>query len=160
MISNDKNYFLNTNILQKSVDSFREKHPELFKEKHEEGCLNRYNFDWLNLNSYLYNWNSLTPEMKLTINDLIDSDLTTNCFRQGVKQPDYFEKHLLLLTGSEIWDIKSGRKTNMVLSTLKMCMFYCKFVCFGRSACGPGRGPPGIKIYLVPIGAISRPYQQ
>ena len=126
MISDDKNYFLNTNILHKSIDSFREKHPELFKEKHEEGCFNRYDFDWLNLNSYLYNWDSLTLEMKLTINGLIESDLTTNCFREGVKQPDYFEKHLLLLTGSEIWEIKSGRKTNMVLSNLKMNTFYCK----------------------------------
>jgi hypothetical protein len=119
-------YFLKTDIETKTVEQFRNKHPELFKDNVHDLCNNRYQFDWLNFTSYLQNWHCLDYNTRHTLTQIINSDFVTNCFRDGMKQSDCFEKHLLLLTGSAIWEIKPGRKTNMVLSNLKHSMLYCR----------------------------------
>jgi hypothetical protein len=49
----------------------------------------------------------------------VDSDLSGNNLKWGMKRPAEFHKHLLLLAGCEIWNIREYANTNMVLSNLR-----------------------------------------
>jgi len=92
---------------------------DLVRDNLHHDCLNRYEFDWLNLRAYADNWNCLDSEMQKTIRAFVDSDLRGNNMKHGMKRRDEFHKHLLMLAGSEIWNIRPYKNTNMVLSNLR-----------------------------------------
>jgi hypothetical protein len=92
---------------------------DLVHENLHHGCRNRYEFDWLNLRAYADNWDCLDYEMRKTIRAFADSDLCGNNLKHGMKRPGEFHRHLLLLAGCEIWNIREYQNTNMVLSNLK-----------------------------------------
>jgi hypothetical protein len=91
----------------------------LVRDNLHHDCRNRYEFDWLNLRAYADNWNILDLEMQKTIRAFVDSDLRGNNLKHGMKRRDEFHKHLLMLAGSEIWNIRQYSNTNMVLSNLR-----------------------------------------
>jgi hypothetical protein len=92
---------------------------DLVRDNLHHDCRNRYEFDWLNLRAYADNWDILDLEMQKTIRAFVDSDLRGNNLKHGMKRRDEFHKHLLMLAGSEIWNIRQYSNTNMVLSNLK-----------------------------------------
>ena len=92
---------------------------DLVFDNPHHGCRNRYEFDWLNLRAYADNWDYLDYEMQKTIRAFVDSDLFGNNLKYGMKRPGEFHRHLLLLAGCEIWNIREYANTNMVLSNLK-----------------------------------------
>jgi len=103
----------------RSLKRFRDIHPELFLENPQGESRGRLEFNLLNMNCYLDNWDRLSSDMRMTLYRLVNSDLLTNCYRYGIKNKSVFEKHLLLLAGSEIWNLRQYPRTNMVLSNLK-----------------------------------------
>jgi hypothetical protein len=92
---------------------------DLVHENLHHDCRNRYEFNWLNLRAYADNWDCLDYEMRKTIRAFADSDLFGNNLKYGMKRPGEFHRHLLLLAGCEIWNIREYHNTNMVLSNLK-----------------------------------------
>lgn len=92
---------------------------DLVRENLHHDCRSRYEFDWLNLRAYADNWDILDLEMQKTIRAFVDSDLRGNNLNRGMKRRDEFHKHLLMLAGSEIWNIRQYSNTNMVLSNLR-----------------------------------------
>jgi hypothetical protein len=104
---------------RRSLIRFRNIHPELFLENPEGESRDRFEFNLLNMNCYMDNWDRLSPDMRMTLYRFVNSDLLTNCYRYGMKEQSVFKKHLLLLAGSEIWNIRPHANTNMVLSNLK-----------------------------------------
>jgi len=92
---------------------------DLVRDNLHHDCRNRYEFDWLNLRAYADNWDCLDSEMQKTIRAFVDSDLRGNNLKHGMKRRDEFHKHLLLLAGCEIWNIRQYTNTNMVLSNLR-----------------------------------------
>jgi hypothetical protein len=102
-----------------SLINFRKVHPELFKGNSGGDAKSRYGFNWLDIDTYLANWKILSPDMQYALREFIRSDLKGNCYRWGHKDTSNFEKHLLLMIGSEIWAIKPYPGSNLVLSNLK-----------------------------------------
>ena len=92
---------------------------DLVRENPHHGCRSKYEFDWLNLRAYADNWDCLDYEMQRTIREFVDSDLFENNLKHGMKRPGEFLRHLLLLAGCEIWNIRQYQNTNMVLSNLR-----------------------------------------
>ena len=92
---------------------------DLVRDNLHHECRNRYEFDWLNLRAYADNWNCLDSEIQKTIRAFVESDLRGNNLKHGMKRRDEFHKHLLLLAGCEIWNIRQYNNTNMVLSNLR-----------------------------------------
>lgn len=92
---------------------------DLVRDNLHHDCRSRYEFDWLNLRAYADNWDCLDSEMQKTIRAFVDSDLRGNNLKHGMKRREEFHKHLLLLAGCEIWNIRQYKNTNMVLSNLR-----------------------------------------
>jgi hypothetical protein len=92
---------------------------KLVEANSHHGCHNKYEFDWLNLRAYADNWDCLDYTTQMTVRAFVDSDLRGNNLKHGMKRRDEFHRHLLLLAGCEIWNIRPYRNTNMVLSNLK-----------------------------------------
>jgi len=92
---------------------------DLVRDNPHHNCRSKYEFDWLNLRAYADNWDCLDYEIQKTVREFVDSDLFGNNLKHGMKRRDEFHKHLMLLTGCEIWNIREYHNTNMVLSNLK-----------------------------------------
>ena len=101
------------------IRRYKNDNPELSREPNPKECATRWDFNWLDTNAYLANWAKLSLGQQETLSDFMDSDLKGNCYRQGMKVPTDFAKHLLLMIGSEIWDMLPYSDTNMVKSNLK-----------------------------------------
>ncbi len=110
-----------------SIDELKKSFPGLFRENTNQVCNSKYDFNLLNINAYLDNWNLLHWKIQSAICDFVESDLKSNCYRFGMKNRSDFEKHLLLLAGSEIWNIKQFPHSDMVHSNLKTNGQYGKF---------------------------------
>ncbi|MEI6872287.1 MAG: hypothetical protein WCL08_08390, partial [Verrucomicrobiota bacterium] len=88
-------------------------------DRHLARCRSKYEFNLLNLRAYMDNWSVLDPEMQRTVSALAESDLKGNGLKHGMKRREEFHRHLLLLAGCEIWNIRQFSGSNMVLSNLK-----------------------------------------
>ena len=100
----------------------------------------KYEFNLLNLRAYRDNWDCLDYKMQRTIREFINSDLKGNCFKYGMKRINEFYSHLLLLTGVEVWNIRSFNNTDMVSSNLRnkngnYSMFKTKNTMFDARSC-------------------------
>jgi hypothetical protein len=101
------------------IEDFSTKFEYLCLKNAHTNAKSKYEFNLLNLKAYLDNWDILDKELQKTLVRFVDSDLSNNGLRQGLKERYDFVSHLLLLCGAEIWNIRSFKNTNMVLSNLK-----------------------------------------
>jgi len=92
---------------------------DLVRDNLQHDCRDKYDFDWLNLRAYAENWDCLDWETQKNIRAFLESDLRGNNLKHGMKRREEFHKHLLLLTGCEIWNIRAYANTNMMVSNLK-----------------------------------------
>jgi hypothetical protein len=103
----------------RQIKDFSSQFGNLYFEKTHANAKSKHELNLLNLKAYLDNWDILDKELQKTLVRFVDSDLSNNGLRQGMKHSGEFVAHLLLLCGAEIWNIRSFKNTNMVLSNLK-----------------------------------------
>lgn len=103
----------------RQIEGFSSQFEYLYFKNAHANAKSKYEFDLLNLKAYIENWDVLDHELQKTLVRFIDSDLSNNGLKQGLKEKYDFVSHLLLLCGAEIWNIRSFKNTNMVLSNLR-----------------------------------------
>jgi hypothetical protein len=98
------------------VERFRSSHPSLSSSgafiEPEGDVAHKYDLNWCNIDNYITYWDKLSREDKLTLEDLLGSDLSGNANRFGLKRKD-LEAHLLLNIGCDMTNIVNNGKDSV-----------------------------------------------
>jgi hypothetical protein len=104
------------------VEAFKMSHPSLNCSGSYVGSgvgVHKHQMNWCSIDSYVNNWDSLSREDKLTIEALLNSDLTGNANRFGLKRKD-LEAHLLLNIGCDMNNIVNNGKDSVRSNLLSL----------------------------------------